>query len=98
MKFEGPLFDIANEAARAQTLWPKEFDDQNTLNDWTAYVTMYLGRATQMKNTKDDTRLFLVKAAGIILNTILRLDAGTLKPSHYDPQPVTVADTASPLD
>lgn len=73
---------IDKERAYAFEKWGDEFDSKNNLNDWAAYITVYLGQALKMGISKDEQRKQLIKAAGLVINTIDWLDK--MPKRHYD--------------
>lgn len=80
------LLDIQNEIIHARSCWGSDFDDKNTLNDWVIYSTQYATEATRMDIASAGVRPLLIKAAGLLVSAIERLDTnGHFPPRHYDP-------------
>ena len=77
---------VLAEAARAQAQWGTSFDEKNTLNDWAAYINIYLGHATGMGASKEEVVRGLRKAAGLTLAALLYAENDALAPRHYDGQ------------
>lgn len=72
------------EIEYATAKWGTEFDDKNTLNDWAAYATNYLGQALRMDADKDKQEVALLKTIGLLVNALARVKTGTLAARHYD--------------
>lgn len=67
-------------------MWGTDFDSKNTLNDWAAYINIYLGQALKMGATTDEVRKNLRKAAGLALSALRWAEGGGVAPRHYDQQ------------
>lgn len=81
------VFDrIDDEQVYATKLWGEKFDDQNTLNDWTTYINIYLARASTMENTgnAEEQVKALVKAANLAINAAAHVTSGRCTPRHYE--------------
>ena len=77
--------DIEKELEYARDKWGTEFDDKNTLNDWLTYATMYATDAAKMSTPSHRVRPLLIKAAGLLISAIDRLDVnGKFAPRHYE--------------
>lgn len=77
--------DIEAELSYARGKWGTEFDNKNTLNDWVAYTMMYATDAAKMATPSHRVRPLLVKAAGLLISAIDRLDEnGKFAPRHYE--------------
>lgn len=78
--------DIEKERAYQDEKWGTQFDDRNTINDWAAYITLYLGeRATKMGRTPAEQREGLVKVATLAIAAIETFDRNQgFPPRHYD--------------
>lgn len=82
--------NIESELMYARSQWGVEFDDRNTLNDWVTFSSMYAHDAAKIKTPSEQVRPLLVKAAGLLISAIERLDAnGSFAPRHYDPTALT---------
>jgi hypothetical protein len=84
--------DILTECARQNQLWGHDFDDQNTANDFVAFITHYVasgaydGRKGVYSSAK--FRENLVKAAGLCMAAIEAIDRnGDCAPRHYENLP-----------
>ncbi len=83
---------VLAEVARAQAQWGTSLgpycaiDEKNTLNDWAAYINIYLGHATGMGASKEEVVRGLRKAAGLTLAALLYAENDALAPRHYDGQ------------
>jgi hypothetical protein len=75
-----------DEAERARQQWGTSFDLKNTLNDWAAYINIYLSKATAMGASKEEVNSGLRKAAGIAISALYHAENGLLVPRHYDGQ------------
>ncbi len=66
--------------------WSYEFDDKNTINDWAAYIQIYLGRAVQTSNEMPDSefRKNMVKVATLAAAAVEAVDRGATPARHYD--------------
>jgi hypothetical protein len=84
------LFDqIATERQYQDQRWGTEFDDKNTLNDWAAYINVYLTRALCMENVgkPENQRIAMVKVAALSVAALEAFDRnGKFAPRHYDPK------------
>lgn len=78
--------EIVAEVERAEKMWGTDFDSKNTLNDWAAYINIYLGKAAVMGASKDEVVKNLRKAAGLTLTVLRWTEADALAPRHYDGQ------------
>ena len=79
--------NTVREVLRAREQWGTTFDKKNTLNDWAAYVNIYLGKATSMGASAEEVKKQLRKAAGLVLSALYHAENGILAPRHYDGQP-----------
>lgn len=85
MKLLDDVFsDVMEETLRARAMWRAEFDNQNTLNDWIAFTNIYLGKASSMGASKEEVVRGLRKAAGLVMNALVRAENDMLAPRHYD--------------
>lgn len=82
---------VLAEVQRAKEMWPGDFDDKNTLNDWATFINIYFGRAAAMGTSKEDVVKNIRKAAGLALNALYYAENGLLAPRHYDGQPRPVS-------
>lgn len=83
---------LREESNHSAKKWGEDFDEQNTLNDWTAYAQVYVGRAVDMGNINNRSTQYkaLIKAANILLTAATRVRRRALRARHYDPQTDTV--------
>ena len=73
------LNDIVIERERQKQIGTASFDEKNTRNDWVAYVSTYVGRASDAVRNKrefQDFRANMVKAAAVALAAVEAFDAG----------------------
>lgn len=74
--------------ADAEQKWGDTFDELNTLNDWAAYVTIYLARAVAIENRDNPEIQYnaLLKAAGLALTAAARTRRDDVPRAlrHYD--------------
>lgn len=77
---------LLEELSYAAQKWGHVFDDQNTLNDWVAYVMIYCSNAALMDMRDDPAaiRAQLIKAAGLCLNAAAHVRTERIAPRHYD--------------
>lgn len=72
----------------AEESWGTAFDDRNTLNDWVAYVGVYLARASTIENRESPNAQYdsLIKAAGLALTAAARTRRDDVPRAlrHYD--------------
>lgn len=88
MKSIGEVADeVVSEVIRARAMWGTEFDEKNTLNDWVAFVNIYLANASKMGATSDEVKKGLRKAAGLVLSALYMAENDILAPRHYDGKP-----------
>lgn len=76
--------DIEIERGYSSQYWSKDFDSLNTINDWAAYVNIYLARGTyishdsKMHETADQLharqRKALVQAASLCISALESFD------------------------
>jgi hypothetical protein len=78
---------VLKEVLRARKQWGTSFDEKNTLNDWCAYVNIYLGNAAKIGGTLEEVKTNLRKAAGLVLSALYWAENDALAPRHYDNQP-----------
>lgn len=76
--------EVNAEEAKQIAKWGNTFDDKNTVNDWTAYVCHYAGKAS-FATTREEWHENMIKAATLI-KSALRAEARNngLPPRHYD--------------
>lgn len=76
---------IKDERLYQNTKWGTAFDDKNTINDWAAYVNIYMSRATSMNANPDAVREGFMKAASILVAALESCDRNNGFPKrHYD--------------
>lgn len=82
----GPILEqIRCERDYQDGKWGKEFDDKNTINDWAAYINIYLSHSTVMGATPLEQRNALLKVAALAV-AALETDSRNegLAKRHYD--------------
>ena len=73
---------VEEERKRQQTLWGNDFDDRNTVNDWTTFITRYANYATSSERSFHDA---MVKVAAIALAAVETYGRNSgLALRHYD--------------
>lgn len=79
---------LDRELRYAWSKWGGEFDDKNTINDWIAYATLYMGDAAKIENKDDQVTQygFLLKAAGLLLTAAARVRQNRIAGRHYEGQ------------
>lgn len=76
--------EIKAEREYQNKLWGTEFDDKNTINDWSAYITRYLGQATGSENEAEQ-RTQMMKVASLAVAALEAINRnGKFAPRHYD--------------
>lgn len=78
--------EVLLEVMRAHEQWGTKFDEKNTLNDWIAYINIYLGKASSMGASKETVKKELRKAAGLAMSALFHAENESLAPRHYDGQ------------
>jgi hypothetical protein len=88
------LAQVVQEVQRAREMWGTRFDEKNTLNDWIAYVSIYLGRAAVMGTPKEEVKKNIRKAAALVFSALYWAENDSLAPRHYDdePRPTSLPD------
>lgn len=76
--------NVICESIRAREIWGLAFDEKNTLNDWAAYMNLYIGKATAMGATPEEVKRNLRKAGGLVLSALYQAENGGFAPRHYD--------------
>ena len=89
---------VIEEVKRAVKMWGVSFDDKNTANDWSAYITNYLGKATYSGRAEEyNSEKFkknMAKAAGLCISAIAAVERnGDCAPRHYEDLPNSGATT-----
>lgn len=79
------IFDqIRKERECQNAKWGVAFDDKNTANDWSSYVTRYNGNAS-FAATPNEWRTQVVKVAALAVAALEAFDRnGGLPGRHYD--------------
>jgi len=90
--------EVHAAVVRALELWGTTFDDQNTANDFVAYITYYVSSGAYAgrteKYTSEKYRKHLAKAAGLCIAAMLAIDRnGDCAPRHYEGLPNSGAKT-----
>ena len=77
--------EIDGELKNAAARWGTDFDDNNTSNDWVAYVAKYAGQAVTLPFSRAVFEENMKKIAGIAVSAIeaSRRNGGPA-PRHYD--------------
>lgn len=86
------LQEVKAERKYQDEKWGTAFDDKNTLNDWAAYIGIYLGKATDMGNSAfpDIQRKYMLKVATLAVAAVETFDRNEgFPPRHYDPKEKT---------
>jgi hypothetical protein len=80
-----PYSEIIDERTYQEGKWGVAFDDKNTVNDWGAYIGIYLAKATDMKATAAQQRAAMLKVASLAIAALQTFDRnGGFPPRHYD--------------
>ena len=77
---------VRREMERAEQQWGHDFDNKNSLSDWNGYVDIYKGKALEMGATPETIMKNLIKAAGILLATVVQYESAGIAVRHYDGQ------------
>jgi len=81
---EKVLAEIREERDYQDDEWGQEFDDNNTLNDWAAYIGHYKARATSMGSSPNIQRKSMMKVAALAVAACEAFDRnGQFPPRHY---------------
>lgn len=84
-KREAIFDEINTERDRQNEMWGSDFDDKNTINDWTSYICRYVCNASRDHCLPDQGRVFLLKAATLCVAAIETLDRNEkFALRHYD--------------
>jgi len=79
------LDEIRAEREYQDANWGTEFDDKNTLNDWSTYVNIYMAQASVMTATPEEQRANMLKAATLLVAAVETFDRnGKFAPRHYE--------------
>lgn len=80
------LDDVNAEIIKAQNKWGPKFDEQNTLNDWAAFISMYATDAAKIsiQDNSDEIYRKLIKTAGLAVSAAYYVRSGQVSPRHYD--------------
>jgi hypothetical protein len=86
-KFVGRLAvleDIDKERQYQEIKWGVEFDNKNTANDWSAYISRYNGNAS-FAVSPTEWRKQMIKVAALAVAAVEAYDRnGSLPDRHYD--------------
>lgn len=86
---------VEQEVRRARNIWGREFDEQNTLNDWAAHTNHYLAKALAIGTPREAVIDGLRKAAGLVVSALWHAENDCLARRHYDSMHVGQADVVS---
>ena len=86
------IADIETERCYALKYWDQEFDSKNTINDWAAYINVYLARAIKMRKDGEPVeqqrsrqRSGLIKVANLAIAALEAFDENDgFQERHYD--------------
>lgn len=80
------IFDLIEQEKRKQAkLWGQIFDDRNTANDWSSYITRYNAKFAENGLTPAERRSALVKIAALAMSAIEAQDRNNgFAKRHYD--------------
>lgn len=85
MSLQTILEEIRAEREYQDTQWGMEFDDRNTLNDWSQFVNIYMGQAARMDSPPEKQRANMLKAATLLVAAVESFDRnGRFAPRHYE--------------
>jgi hypothetical protein len=76
------IFDcVRAERQRQIDLWGDRFDDNNTINDWVAYICEYAGKAAHSENPSE-----LIKVAALAIAAVEAYHRNNNKfpPRHWE--------------
>ncbi len=88
---EKAIQDLLAEIEHAKK-WGIDFDDANTANDWSAYISIYCGKATEMTPGPAGTQPFdcdrfrknMLKVASLAMHAVAATDRIGPQLRHYD--------------
>jgi len=72
---------ITKEREYQDVKWGRTFDDQNTANDWLAYIVSYAGKALTYPWNREQFRKAILKTAALC---VVVLEREEYPPRHYD--------------
>ena len=76
------IFDaVIKERQYQETKWGAAFDDQNTANDWVAYLAQYLGQVVTLPWNREVFRTQILKVMTLCCAILEREEYA---PRHYD--------------
>jgi len=79
------LGQIVAERVYQDKKWGTQFDDKNTVNDWGAYIGIYLAKATDMSAGNGEQYKALIKVAALAVAALETMERnGRFPPRHYD--------------
>lgn len=85
MSLRDILQQIEAERTYQDGRWGTAFDDANTLNDWSAYIGVYLGRAVDMGSDPAKQRANMLKVAALAVAAVESFDRnGAFARRHYE--------------
>ena len=86
--------EVMAEVNRARHMWGIENDSNNTLNDWIAFINIYLGKASSMNAPRAVMIRDLRKAAVLAISALFHAENDRLAPRHYDgcPRPLSLPE------
>lgn len=85
MSLQTILNEIRAEREYQDEQWGTDFDNSNTLNDWSTYVNIYMAQASTMTATPEQQRANMLKAATLLVAAVETFDRnGRFAPRHYE--------------
>jgi len=98
-KIEEEVLSVKIEVIRQLELRGEQFDDQNTANDWIAYICHYVSEGAyngrQEQYHPAQSKSFFKKAAASCISAMLAIERnGSCAPRHYE-QPKNIAKEAT---
>ena len=80
------IFDeLEKERAYQEEQWGRDFDKNNTINDWATYIMMYTGDASKQAAGIEEWRMNMIKVAALAIAAVEIYDEGEGPASrHYD--------------
>lgn len=77
--------EIDQERNYQEGKWGSGFDSKNTVNDWAAYINVYLSNATKMGVLQADQRTAILKVAALAVAALETYDCNDgFALRHYD--------------
>lgn len=84
---------IDSEREYQDSKWGQDFDERNTVNDWTTFINRYASRASEAESS-EEFEIAMVKVAALAVAAIETCRRDGIAPRHYDIPVVEATDEA----